>query len=121
MVYAYVLYIILFVILVYLVVWISIRRLKLQRNKLEEIVKTRTKEVVEQKEELEFQNNSIIEQNAEINSQKEEIIAQRDMMQLVNAQLEKKNNNIIDSLEYAKRIQTALLPTSENFSKLKLF
>lgn len=117
-IYAYIIYFILFVVLTYLLILISISRLKKQKARLEEIVEERTREVVKQKEELEYQNNSIIEQNAEINSQKEEIIAQRDMMQLVNIQLEKKNNSIIDSLEYAKRIQTALLPTKELFYNL---
>ena len=63
---------------------------------------------------LEFQNknleNIVLERTSEINQQKEEIMAQRDRLETAYTDLSYKNKQITDSIEYAKRIQSALLP-----------
>jgi len=73
-------------------IYIKVRERKLQREKrvLEEKVEERTREVVKQKDEIE--------------GQKEEI--------------EEKNKDIMDSINYAKRIQEAILPKDEEREKM---
>lgn len=61
------------------------RKLRLEKIRLEQIVKERTEEVVKQKD---------------------EILQQRD-------EIAEKNKSITDSIEYAKRIQNAVLPSKE--------
>jgi serine phosphatase RsbU (regulator of sigma subunit) len=136
------------------------RALELQKIKdnLEIMVKDRTLEIEQQKEEIGTQrdnlqdlnsnlNQTIAElnqKNIEVEQQKEEIISQRDNLKdlnnnlsLINNQLNQKNDeitqqkeeieirnkNITASINYAKRIQNAVLPSikilddffSENF------
>lgn len=63
---------------------------------LEKKVKERTSEVVEQKEEIE--------------TQKEEIEAQLDLATLQRDTITKQKDQILDSIHYAERIQSAILP-----------
>lgn len=65
---------------------------KLYTRQLRQIIKERTAEVVRQKDEIELQ--------------KEEI--------------EEKNKDIMDSIKYAKKIQTALLPPEQDMSRFEL-
>jgi len=66
---------------------------------LEEKVKERTREVVEQKEEIE--------------TQKEEIEAQLDLATLQRDTISNQNELILDSIRYAERIQSAILPPAK--------
>jgi serine phosphatase RsbU (regulator of sigma subunit) len=79
---AYTLYVVLLIAFVYLVVSYSTRKLK-------NVIKERTAEVVEQKEEIE----------------KQKVV------------LEVKNRDILDSIKYAKRIQETIIPTEETLQK----
>jgi serine phosphatase RsbU (regulator of sigma subunit) len=81
-VYTYFLYAVLLIFMVYLLMVLSTRRLRLANQVL------RDKELA----------------SAEISRQKEELIT--------------KNRNITDSINYAKRIQMAMMPTSEHFRRL---
>jgi len=69
---------------------------------LEHKVKERTQEVVMQKEEIE--------------AQKEEIEAQLDLATEQRDTIAWQNEQILDSIRYAERIQLAILPPGENFS-----
>ncbi|MCK4750927.1 MAG: SpoIIE family protein phosphatase [Bacteroidales bacterium] len=69
---------------------------------LEERVKERTNEVVMQKEEIE--------------AQKEEIEAQLDMATQQRDTISKQKDQILDSIRYAERIQSAILPPVEYLS-----
>ncbi|AEA45612.1 SpoIIE family protein phosphatase [Fluviicola taffensis] len=89
-VWAYVFYVILLIFLIYLVVQLSTQRVKSQNLKLEGIVQERTKEIAEQNHQLEIQ--------------KEEITA--------------KTMDILDSIHYAKRIQSTILPTHTRLNEL---
>ncbi|NOZ35671.1 MAG: SpoIIE family protein phosphatase [Chlorobi bacterium] len=75
---AYIAYIVLFVVFVWLLVKFNIRRLQKDKEHLEGIVRERTAEITHQKEEI-----------------------------------EEKNHHITSSIEYASRIQQALLPPEE--------
>jgi len=82
---AYIIYFILAIFIIVVIVKIYTRRLELEKIRLEQIVKERTEEVVKQKEEIEKQRDEIAE----------------------------KNRSITDSIEYASRIQNAVLPSEE--------
>lgn len=86
---AYTLYLILFIILIVVIIRISISNIKKKNIRLEEIVEERTAEVVAQKSEAE---------------------KQRDIAEKQKVIVEEKNREILDSINYAKRLQQAILP-----------
>ncbi len=92
-------------VLIGIYVFIKARLKKLQRDKeiLEEEVRKRTLEIMNQKEEIE--------------SQRDELETQRNYLIKQNDKIEKQNKNITSSIEYASRIQQALLPPKENFTR----
>lgn len=89
-IWAYMLYVITLVIIVFVVVQLSTKRVKRQNQRLEAIVKERTSEIAEQ-------NNQLEQQKAEITA---------------------KTTDILDSIQYAKRIQTTILPSQVRLNEL---
>ncbi len=87
---AYTLYAIVLIILVYLIIRISTQRIIHQNTRLEAVVLERTREIAEQ--------NTLLER------QKSEITL--------------KSNDILDSIKYAKRIQDTILPSESRLSEL---
>ncbi|MBD3637115.1 MAG: SpoIIE family protein phosphatase [Crocinitomicaceae bacterium] len=87
---AYLIYLALFILLIYIIIRLSIRRVKAQNERLEQIVEERTAEIAEQNMQLEHQK----------------------------AEIEQKSNDILDSIKYAERIQTAILPTDDTLSEI---
>ena len=87
---AYLAYIIGSIIVIYTTTQISVRRLKMAKLRLEDIVINRTAEVVAEKEEVEKQKKLV----------------------------EVKNKDITDSINYAQKIQQAILPLPDEFSKV---
>ncbi len=77
---------------------------------LENEVKMRTLELQKRYEDLKLLNH-------EISMQKEEILLQRDELQARNAKIELQSDHIISSIQYAKRIQDAVLPKSNGNSE----
>ena len=75
---------------------LSIRRVKQQNIRLEKIVEERTEEVVAQKAEAE---------------------KQRDFAEEQKHLVEEKNAEITDSINYAKRLQTAILTPIKNIQE----
>ncbi len=63
-------------------------------------------------------NKDLKIKNAEINQQKEEIASQRDAIERQRNEIELKNKNINASLNYASRIQNALLPIQADLARL---
>jgi serine phosphatase RsbU (regulator of sigma subunit) len=94
---AYLIYFSFLVVVVFIIVKISVYRLKKAKSRLEKIVKERTQEISRQKEIVEHQKVLV----------------------------ELKNKDITDSIQYAKRIQEAILPLQEeietNFVKSFIF
>ncbi len=84
-IWAYIIYIFLGITFIILIVKWYTRRLEKEKIRLEKIVQERTKEVVAQKEQIEHQRDEIV----------------------------KKNRDITDSIEYASKIQNAVLPDDE--------
>lgn len=103
---AYLCYIICFIVLLSLSVNFYSRRLLKEKIALEKLVKDRTAEVVKKSDELEVQYHQINTKNQEIEVRNKQILAQSHL-------LERKNIDITASINYAKRIQEAILPTKQ--------
>lgn len=104
-----------FFLAILIVVFVSLREQKLrkERDLLEQKVKERTQTIEEQKEELMAQRDELARYNEEILQQKEEIEAQRDEIEMQRDQIFKQNDEITKSIVYAKRIQTAVMPSTQ--------
>jgi len=93
----------------------------IQRQKeLEKTVKDRTVEISETNEELKQQNEDLASQRDEIQTQRDEITAQRDEIETQRDQVTEQKDKVLeqkqamtDSIRYARRIQTAILPPDE--------
>jgi ligand-binding sensor domain-containing protein/serine phosphatase RsbU (regulator of sigma subunit)/ABC-type amino acid transport substrate-binding protein len=84
--------------------------LKRKNAELERIVKVRTSEVVEKNEELQQRQEEIMAQRDEIEKQRDKAEKQRDEIAL-------QKKEITDSIHYASRIQSAILPPKEYISE----
>jgi len=73
-------------------------------------------QLLDTQDELQNKNEEILVQNEQLKHQKEEILTQRDEIELQKNELERKSRNIISSINYAKRIQDAVLPNQEDFA-----
>lgn len=87
------------------------------KKKANALLAIQNAEIQEQKEEIETQRDKIISQlrelellNCELCQQKEEITAQLEEIAEKSAIIEEKNRDITKSIEYALRIQQAILP-----------
>jgi serine phosphatase RsbU (regulator of sigma subunit) len=137
-IFAYLAYLVLAALFIWLIIKLNMRRLIKEKEQLEEIVKERTAEISQQNEEIRTQaenlkeiNNHLVESNEEVNQQKEEIQTILDNLQeaydsitYMNTELAKANNEITsknekitDSIRYAKRIQFAVLPPESFLEK----
>ncbi len=96
---AYLSYILLLITAFYSGIKINTYRLKREKIELENIVMERTAEINQKKEEIQAKADYLEMANQEITSQKEEI--------------QRSHKNMTDSILYAKRIQTAVLPNNE--------
>lgn len=67
-------------------------------------------EIEAQRDQISGQNERLVEQNEAINQQKEELESQRDQLEEFNIILGKTNDLLTSSINYAKKIQDALLP-----------
>jgi serine phosphatase RsbU (regulator of sigma subunit) len=76
--------------------------------------------VKERTEEVECQKNEIMEKNYELEEQNYEILSQRDLLTNQNEKISKQNKQIKDSIQYASRIQSAILPSTSIFSELNI-
>lgn len=95
-IWAFLVYVFIAGLIVFAILRIYTYRLRKQKEYLEEQVRLRTKE---------------------IEQQKEEIRTQRDLLANKNEEIEKINKDITSSIEYAKRIQTAMLPLEITISE----
>jgi len=87
------------------------RLLDHQNKNLELIVQERTREIEDKSKEILLQNEILNNKNEEIRAQSEEIEIQRDLAH-------DQNKQIISSINYAKRIQNAVLPSAEFASEV---
>jgi tetratricopeptide (TPR) repeat protein len=98
----------LFVVLVFSIV---LYRLFLQKKKANLLLAL-------QKQQIESKNSLLEQANEEINSQKDEIETQRDMVMQQKTYIEEQQKSIVDSINYARRIQFAVIPTGKRAESL---
>ena len=91
---AYVFYVLAFACFIYLIVYLNSKRLKAANLHLESIVKIRTAEVRQQKEEIQVQSDNLQMLNYELSQRNEEIQAQSDQLQMLNTELSQQNEEI---------------------------
>ena len=87
--------------------------LKQRQKELEQTVKDRTVEISEKNKKLLFQKEEVESQRDEIEAQRDEIEAQRDLVTNQKDQILEQKKAVTDSIQYASRIQTAILPPDE--------
>ena len=102
----FLIYIILIAFSFYALLKLRVRKLKKEKNKLEQVVKKRTLELLQQKEEAENQKALVEEQNYKISQQKEEIKAQSDKLEDINRNLEER---IAKELEKSRKKDLMLI------------
>ena len=104
---------ILLIVLLVIVVVLRERKLKREKRVLEEKVRERTQIIEEQNITLTLQRDDLERYNKEITQQKEEITAQRDEIEAQRDQIFKQNEEITNSIVYARRIQSAIMPSAD--------
>ncbi len=135
---AYLIYFLSSIFIIWVILRVYTNKLKKEKALLEKIVKERTQEIWDKKEEIKEQadnlkkvNESLLFKNQEINQQNAEIEAQRDNLQILTEDLQHRteeiesqkedietqknaleiiNHDVHDSIKYAHRLQTAALP-----------
>ncbi|MDX2303961.1 MAG: 7TM diverse intracellular signaling domain-containing protein [Microscillaceae bacterium] len=95
----------------------ALRIQKEANETLEQKVQERTSELREANHEINRQMENLLELNQEIQSQKEEILTQRDALEKAFSHINEKNTQITASINYAQRIQSAMLPDPVLFKK----
>jgi serine phosphatase RsbU (regulator of sigma subunit) len=103
------------VILIYSIVLYFQVRAKKKANRL---LIQRNAEIMEQKEEITVQAEQLLEKNAQIQESNEEIQTQAEQLIFTNQELRYQHEQITDSINYAKRIQTVMLPSKEFVDEL---
>ncbi len=98
------------IILTLLVIWLKLRQLHKQKQKLEDEVAWQTKEIREKNDVLRNQKGALQQQKEEIIAQRDEIEEQRDFVINQRDEIAIQKKDIEDSIIYAKRIQSAALP-----------
>jgi tetratricopeptide (TPR) repeat protein len=93
------------------------QRLRISRRQ-RKIIESQKALVDEKNVLLNEQNEEIKTQRDEIENQRDEIAAQRDMVTEQRDNIERQNQQITDSITYAKRIQQAIMPSGEIADKI---
>lgn len=117
--------------IIYIVIVLREKQLVRTKNILEHKVRLRTQEIQQQKEEIEAQRDEIITQRDYVMQQRNEIESQRNSLANLAWDLQEKteeiekqkdilslrNKEITDSIVYAQRIQSAVLPSEAYLSQ----
>ncbi len=102
-IWAYLIYFVLAVVFIWTIVKLNSQRLIKQKKELERIVKERTAQVVKQKDAIEHKNKTL-------EKQKDEIERKNKTLEIQKEEIEENNREITASIQYAQRIQQAILP-----------
>jgi len=109
-IWAYFLYILTFCFLVWTIIKLYTQKLIKEKENLERIVTERTNEILEKNVVLKQQNEEILAQRDEIEIQRDKLILQNEEILFQRDEIGTQKKNITDSIFYASRIQTAVLP-----------
>jgi ligand-binding sensor domain-containing protein/serine phosphatase RsbU (regulator of sigma subunit) len=118
------LYVLAFVGTAWLLIKANTMRLRKQNIELENVIQKRTQELQQQKLELQDTLQIVNQQKEEIHTnlellkqQAEELNANVELVEEQNREIERKSHAIIGSINYALRIQRAILPSLTNYDK----
>jgi len=103
--------------LLFFIAKVNSYRIKKENIKLEDTVKERTQQVREQNEELKVQSKELVVLNQNLYHQNEEITAQRDEIKKQKEIVETVHLEISESIDYATRLQEAILPEEKVLNK----
>jgi len=103
----YVFYLFLIILAIWAIIKLYTFKLKQDKKRLEKIVSLRTEEINQQKEELKVIADNLKEANTLILEKNKDLAS-------ANAQIQKRNDKILESINYAQTIQRALLPTNKS-------
>ena len=117
-IWAYIAYVVAAAAFVWLMVVINTRRLKRDKEHLEKVVDERTKEIRMKNVELQQQKEEIQAQRDEIEQQRDYVIQQKDEITKQHDKIAEQQKNIMASIQYASRIQEAVLPPGELLDEL---
>ena len=119
-----ILMIIILVIIMLIIAQIRLNKIKKKKKELENIVLERTNELLEaneelnqQAEELKLLNENLNQQNEEITAQRDEIDGQKNILLTQKNEIETIHNSIAQSIDYATRLQGAILPEEKLLKK----
>ncbi len=115
--YAYVIYLMLLISFIWIFVKLNAKRLEKENIRLDNIVKERTAEILTQKEEIQTQADYLEDINNELNQKNEEISTIAENLKEANTKINIKNKYILDSINYAQKIQRAVLPSEKEIKK----
>ncbi|MCU0389693.1 MAG: SpoIIE family protein phosphatase [Thermoflexibacter sp.] len=87
----------------FVLIFFTLQLFKKETGFFQHEVELKNAELYQQKEEIETQRDNLSQLN-------EEVIAQRDELEDKNREITRKNKQITDSMNYARRIQSAMLP-----------
>lgn len=113
-----ILYLFIFIILLISVMGYFIYRAYKVKKEANRLLKQKNFEIMEQNEEIRQQKEEITAQRDEIEAQKDEIVIQRNTAIDQRDEITLQKKEIMDSIFYARRIQTAVLPPSKFISQI---
>ncbi|MBI4649562.1 MAG: tetratricopeptide repeat protein [Bacteroidia bacterium] len=93
----------------------------IQKRKANRLLARQKQQIEIQNSKLQRANEEITAQKDEITTQRDEIATQRDLVTKQKEHIEEQKKEITDSINYAKRIQQAVLPDLTNLSGLEWF
>ncbi len=114
---AYLGYLLLLALGVFGIVKLNERRLRRENERLEQLVKLRTAEIEQQKEEIRTQAENLREINQLLVEKNEEIQQILESLREANKQISKQHQHIRASIEYAHKIQKAIISRRELFER----
>jgi ligand-binding sensor domain-containing protein/serine phosphatase RsbU (regulator of sigma subunit) len=104
-----------------LIIWAiaswQLRKIKNKNVELEKMVEVRTVEIRRKSDEILLKNTALEQQKEEILSQQEIIAQSTNKLRLAFTEIQNKNLNITASIQYAKRIQDAMLPLEAHINQ----
>ncbi len=102
---------------IWLLIWLNGRRLVAQKQRLERTVEERTREIREQQKETEKQKQEVEKKNEALEEANETITQQKEKVEEQKEKVEEAHREITASIEYAQKIQNALLQSEEYASE----
>ncbi len=106
---AYAIYLLLILLVIYLIIRWRLQSLVKEKERLEQLVRERTAEIQQQKEEILAQAENLKLVNQELRQKNEEINTILEQLEQANIRIQAEHKHVKDSIAYAQKIQSALI------------